>query len=86
MTHVSKQLLLLILFRAMRSLSAGIIVLVFPYYVLQSLRYSALDLGLLYTAATLATAAFALLFGFLTDLWGRKGTLVLAGVLLPVGA
>ncbi|HKV28442.1 MAG TPA: MFS transporter [Candidatus Acidoferrales bacterium] len=70
----------------MRSLSAGIIVLVFPYYILQSLRYSALDLGLLYTAATLATAGFALLFGFLTDLWGRKGTLVLAGVLLPAGA
>lgn len=74
------------LFRVTRSLSAGIIVLVFPYYVLQSLHYSALDLGLLYTAATLATAGFALLFGFLTDLWGRKRTLVLAGVLLPAGA
>ncbi|MHB8412352.1 MAG: MFS transporter [Candidatus Acidiferrales bacterium] len=70
----------------MRSIAAGIIILVFPYYVLQSLHYGAFTLGLLYTAATLATAGFALLFGFLTDLWGRKGTLVLSGILLPVGA
>lgn len=86
MSQNSEQLLLLILFRVTRSFSAGIIVLVFPYYILQSLHYSALDLGLLYTAATLGTAGFALLFGFLTDLWGRKGTLVLAGILLPAGA
>src|SRR5579859_1045708 len=82
----SRQLLLLILFRLMRSIAAGIIILVFPYYVLQSLHYGAFTLGLLYTAATLATAGFALLFGFLTDLWGHKGTLVLSGILLPAGA
>lgn len=86
MSHNSKQLVLLILFRLTRSVAAGIIILVFPYYVLQILHYSALDLGLLYTAATVATASFALLFGFLTDLWGHKGTLVLAGILLPAGA
>lgn len=74
------------LFRLTRSFSAGIIILVFPYYILESLHYSASVLGLLYMAATLATAGFALLFGFLTDLWGRKGTLLLAGVLLPFGA
>lgn len=86
MSQNSKQLVLLILFRLTRSVAAGIIILVFPYYVLQSLHYSALELGLLYTSATVATAGFALLFGFLTDLWGHKGTLVLAGILLPVGA
>ncbi len=85
-SHERRQLLLLILFRLARSLAAGIIILVFPYYVLQSLHYGAFMLGLLYTAATLATAGFALLFGFLTDLWGRKGTLVLSGALLPTGA
>lgn len=74
------------LFRLTRSFSAGIIILVFPYYILESLHYSASILGLLYMAATLATAGFALLFGFLTDLWGRKGTLLLAGILLPFGA
>lgn len=74
------------LFRLTRSFSAGIIILVFPYYVLENLHHRATVLGLVYMAATLATAGFALLFGFLTDLWGRKGTLILAGVLLPAGA
>lgn len=74
------------LFRLTRSFSAGIIILVFPYYILENLHYRATVLGLLYMAATLATAGFALLFGFLTDLWGRKGTLLLAGILLPFGA
>lgn len=74
------------LFRLTRSFAAGIIILVLPYYVFEDLHYSATVLGLLYMAATFATAGFALLFGFLTDLWGRKGTLLLAGVLLPAGA
>ena len=74
------------LFRLTRSFSAGIIILVFPYYVLENLHHRATVLGLVYMAATLATAGFALLFGFLTDLWGRKGALILAGVLLPAGA
>jgi predicted MFS family arabinose efflux permease len=82
----TRQLVFLMLFRLTRSFSAGIIILVFPYYVLENLHHSASVLGLLYMAATLATAGFALLFGFLTDLWGRKGTLFLAGMLLPAGA
>ena len=86
MTHNTRQLALLILFRLTRSFAAGIIILVLPYYVLEDLHCSASVLGLIYTAATLATAGFALLFGFLTDLWGRKGTLILAGLLLPAGA
>jgi len=85
-SHDSRQLLWLVLFRLTRSFAAGIIVLVLPYYVLQDLHYTPLVLGLLYTAATFGTAAFALLFGYLTDLWGRKGTLLLAGALLPLGA
>lgn len=86
MNHESRQLLWLVLFRLTRSFAAGIIVLILPYYVLQDLRRGAFLLGLLYTAATFGTAGFALLFGFLTDLWGRKGTLLLAGALLPAGA
>lgn len=84
--HHTRQLVWLILFRLTRSFAAGIIILVLPYYVLEDLHYSASLLGLIYMAATFATAGFALLFGFLTDLWGRKGTLMLAGVLLPAGA
>ncbi|HEV2468029.1 MAG TPA: MFS transporter [Candidatus Sulfotelmatobacter sp.] len=86
MTSSTRQLIFLMLFRLTRSFSAGIIILVFPYYVLENLHHRATVLGLVYMAATLATAGFALLFGFLTDLWGRKGTLILAGVLLPAGA
>ena len=86
MNHESRQLLWLILFRLTRSFAAGLIVLILPYYVLQDLRYGPFVLGLIYTAATIGTAGFALLFGFLTDLWGRKGTLFLAGALLPIGS
>lgn len=80
------QLRLLLLFRLTRTLAAGLIAVAFPYYILTELHYSAFTLGMLYAAATVATAIFALLFGYLADVWGRKGTLLLAGILLPVGA
>ncbi|HEV2288639.1 MAG TPA: MFS transporter [Candidatus Acidoferrales bacterium] len=86
MSHETWQLSYLIIFRLMRSFAAGIIILVLPYYVLGYLHYSVYTLGVLYAAATLATAVFALLFGFLTDLWGHKNTLLLVGLLLPIGA
>jgi Major Facilitator Superfamily len=80
------QLRLLLLFRLTRTLAAGLISVAFPYYILTELHYSAFTLGILYSAATLSTAIFALLFGYLADVWGRKGTLLLAGILLPLGA
>ncbi|MGH9446811.1 MAG: MFS transporter, partial [Terriglobia bacterium] len=43
-------------------------------------------LGLLYTAAAIATAAFGLGFGFLTDVWGQKKTLVIVGLMLPASS
>ncbi len=81
-----RELRLLLLFRLTRTLAAGLIAVAFPYYVLTQFHYSAFTLGLLYAAATIATAALALLFGYLADKWSRKGTLILAGVLLPAGA
>lgn len=80
------QLRLLLCFRLTRTLAAGLIAVAFPYYVLNRLHYSAFMLGMLYAAATLATAGFALLFGYLADVYGRKGTLLIAGILLPAGA
>ncbi len=80
------QLRLLLLFRLTRTLAAGLISVAFPYYILTELHDTAFTLGVLYTAATIATAAFALVFGYLTDTWSRKGTLLLTGVLLPAGA
>jgi MFS family permease len=82
----ARQLRLLLLFRLTRTLAAGLIAVAFPYYVLQQLHRSAFTLGMLYVAATSATAALALLLGYLADVWNRKGTLLLAGALLPAGA
>jgi len=80
------QLLLLVLFRISRSIAAGMITIAFPYLVLTTRHYGALKLGLLYTSAAIATAAFSLLFGFLTDIWGRGRTLFLVGLLLPLSS
>ncbi len=80
------QLRLLLLFRLTRTLAAGLISVAFPYYILTELHYNAFTLGVLYAAATVATAVFALLFGYLADVWGRKSTLLVAGILLPAGA
>lgn len=62
------------------------IAIAFPYLVLTELHYGAFKLGLLYTSAAIASAALALLFGFLTDVWGRRRMLFLAGVLLPLSS
>lgn len=80
------QLALFILFRMTRSVAAGMITIAFPYLVLTSRHYSPWQLGLLYTTAALATATLGLLFGFLTDTWGRVKTLFLVGLLLPVSS
>ncbi|HXH47755.1 MAG TPA: MFS transporter [Terriglobia bacterium] len=80
------QLALFVLFRLSRSVAAGMITIAFPYLVLTYHHYSPLQLGLLYTSAAVATAALGLLFGFLTDTWGRVRTLFLVGLLLPVSS
>ena len=80
------QLVLFILFRMSRSIAAGMITIAFPYLVLTNRHYSPLELGLLYTSAAVATATLGLLFGFLTDAWGRVKTLILVGLLLPVSS
>jgi len=80
------QLLLFVVFRMSRSVAAGMITIAFPYLALTSRHYSPFQLGLLYTSAAIATAVLGLLFGFLTDTWGRVRTLFLVGLLLPVSA
>ncbi len=80
------QLIFLALFRMARSIAAGMITIAFPYLVLRYRHYSPFQLGLLYTSAAIATAILGLLFGFLTDSWGRGKTLFLVGVLLPVSS
>ena len=79
-------LLWLGLFRASRSVAAGLITIAFPYLVLQQAGYGAWELGLLYTAAAISTAGLGLAVGFLSDLWGKKRTLLLVGAMLPVSS
>lgn len=86
MTENARELRLLVFFRLTRSFTAGIIAIVFPYYVLTDFHYSAFTLGLLYASAAIATAGLALLFGYLADLRNRRATLLAAGALVPVSA
>lgn len=79
-----KDFVLLTVFRMTRSLAAGMVMIVFPYLVLQRLKYGPLKLGLLYVVGALATAALGLLIGLLGDVWGRKQAMFLAGILMPV--
>ncbi|MGB9728908.1 MAG: MFS transporter [Thermoprotei archaeon] len=81
-----KYITLLVLFRILRSISAGMIALTFPYLILQKLSYSSFILGLIYTAATIATAIFGILFGFMADIYGRKQTLIIVALLLPLSS
>lgn len=86
MSEHRTQLIFLALFRISRSIAAGMITVAFPYLVLTYRHYSPLQLGLLYTSAAISTALLGLLFGFLTDSWGRTRTLLLVGLLLPVSS
>ncbi len=58
----------------------------FPYLVLNDLHLSPLFLGSIFALATLATAILGLFFGLITDLWGRRNTLILATFLLPLSS
>ncbi len=58
----------------------------FPYYILTQLHYGAFVIGLIYVSATVATAALGYLSGVTTDVWGKRGTLIIASALLPVSA
>ena len=81
-----RELFLLILFRVSRSIAAGMVYLAFPYLILTRLHYSPLMLGFLYTAGAIATAALGLVFGVLTDVWGRKPTLITVAATLPLSS
>ena len=72
--------------RVLRSVSAGMINVAFPFLVLTELHMGTLLLGLMYAAATVATAVLGLGIGLATDLIGRRPAFVVALVLLPLSA
>ncbi|MHB8550870.1 MAG: MFS transporter [Acidiferrobacterales bacterium] len=76
----------LALARTCRSVAAGMINLAFPYYILTSFHRGVLAIGMIFVAATLASAGLSLLVGIGADVWGRRQTLVAANLLLPLSA
>lgn len=72
--------------RVFRSISAGMINVAFPFLILTELHLGALLLGLIYAAATIATAFLGLGVGFAADLVGRRVSFVLSLALLPLSA
>jgi MFS family permease len=84
--NTRRPLILLFVLRAFRSVAAGMIAIAFPYLVLRQYHYSALTLGLLYTAAAVVTAVFGLAVGILADVWGRRWTLWVVAITLPLSS
>jgi MFS family permease len=71
----NRDLALLFAGRALRSLTQSCLIIVVPIFV-ASLGFGAIDLGYLFTAAALASAALAAAVGFLSDRFGRRNLLV----------
>ncbi len=81
-----RDIALVALARVARSVAAGMVSIAFPYYFLVTLHHGAAALGLVYVAATLATALLSFAVGITTDVWGKRGTLLVTSALLPLGA
>ena len=82
----SRDLKLLLGFRILRSLSAGMIAISFPYLLLVELRYSEAAVGGVFAAATIATALLGVAVGHYTDVLGRRRMLWIVGIVLPASA
>ncbi len=81
---LNRDLTLLFAGRGLRSLTQGYLSIVVPLY-LAVLGYSAVQLGLIFTAASVGSAILAATVGFLSDRYGRKTFLVILGLLTAVG-
>jgi MFS family permease len=77
---LNRDLTLLFAGRALRSLTQSCLTIVVPIFVAR-LGFGALDLGYLFTAAALASAALAAAVGFLSDRFGRRNLLVAMSLL-----
>ena len=72
--------------RVLRSVAAGMINVAFPFLVLTELHLGAFILGVMYSAATVATALLGLGVGVAADLVGRRVSFVVSLALLPLSA
>lgn len=76
----------LALARITRSIAGGMINVAFPYYILTTLHYGTLEMGIIFLCARIATALLCFLSGLTADVWGKRNTLILASLLFPLGA
>lgn len=81
---LGRSLLWLFVIRAMRSASQGFLGIIVPLY-LALLGYDAIHLGILFTAASVASAVMAALTGILSDRFGRKTFLALLALFTAAG-
>lgn len=83
-TWLNRDLNLLFAGRGIRSLTQGYLAIIVPLY-LAELHYSAVQLGLIFTAASAASAILAASIGVLADRYGRKLFLVILALLTAAG-
>ncbi len=76
----------LMLARMTRSVAGGMINVAFPYYILTTLHYGALEMGVIFLCARIAAAVLGFLGGLAADSLGKRNTLVAASLFLPLGA
>jgi MFS family permease len=81
---LNRDLLLLFGGRGLRSLVQAYLAIIVPIYLAQ-LGFDAVQLGILFTAAAVASAIIAALIGFFSDRFGRKTSLILISLLMAGG-
>jgi MFS family permease len=81
---LNHDLLLLFGGRGLRSLAQAYLAIIVPIYLAQ-LGFDAEQLGILFTAAAVASAILAALIGFFSDRFGRKTSLILISLLMTGG-
>ncbi|AFZ69836.1 arabinose efflux permease family protein [Caldisphaera lagunensis DSM 15908] len=84
MSNTRNSLNYLAIIRIMRSVSAGIISIVYPYIAIKMLHFNLSTLGLVYALAALFTALFSIAFGYLADFIGRKLSLLFSSLVLTI--
>jgi len=81
---LNRDLTLLFAARGLRSLSQGYLAVIVPLY-LALLGYSAIQLGIVFTAASIGSAVLAAAVGIYSDRYGRKLLLVILALLTAIG-
>ncbi len=82
--NVIKSLNYLAIIRIIRSISAGMISIVYPYIAIKMLHFNLSTLGFVYALAALMTALFSIAFGYLADFIGRRLSLFISSLTLTI--